>query len=119
MLLLLLLLLNCNQLKINQLKCSEKQFIIEKQPKHTGVEHKGNEWAAQERESAAGVAQVELAAIPTDQRCTCKCGVLNVDSRRDGQAVSAEYGLHQVALLAHTHTHTLRQRASVRERGKE
>lgn len=44
----LLLLLNCNQLKINQLKCSEKQFIIEKQPKQLSVPAKES---ARERQS--------------------------------------------------------------------
>lgn len=60
---LLLLLLNCNQLKINQLKCSEKQFIIEKQPKHRQVEAADRQAGRQGRREGLGaavVAQIKL-----------------------------------------------------------
>lgn len=105
--LLLLLLLNCNQLKINQLKCSEKQFIIEKQPKHRQVEtadRQAGRQAGREGLGAAVVAQMKLwqqsqltRVAPAAAAAAAECRVLSAD-----RTVSAECGLHQVALLTHT-----------------
>lgn len=79
----LLLLLNCNQLKINQLKCSEKQFIIEKQPKQlsgpakesTGERQSGRERVSErQRQRRAEVELGQQSQLTSVAPASARCG---------------------------------------------